>query len=111
MNNVILLADVRAAKLKLALSTHARNGEAVIVETRTGPISAEKINCCEQFAEILNSFGDYSIVDYADIRSVRPAAAQTSVINARGEFVAAHEMVIATRTVSVLPFSRRARRR
>ena len=111
MNNVISLSDMRAAKLKHALTTHARNGEAVVVETRTGLISAEKINCRDQFAEILNSFGDYFVVDYADIRSVRPAAAQTSIVNASGDFVSAHGLVIAARTVEVLPFSRRARRR
>ena len=69
---------------------HARNGETVIVETRGGTIVAEKITCREPFAEILNSFGDYFVVDYADIRSIRPAAvAQTSVVNARGEFLPA----------------------
>ena len=112
MSNVISLAAVRAERTRLALSIHAGNGETVFVETRSGTIVAQKATCRETFAEILDSFGDYFVVDYADIRSIRPAAiAQTSVVNARGEFLPAPSAVSASSPVSILPFARRARRR
>ncbi len=113
MSNVISIAAVRAERTRQALAVHARNGETVIVETRTGSIIAEKIACGERFAEILNSFGDYFVVDYTDVRSVRPAAAvvQTSVVNARGEFLPVAGAANATHAVAILPFARRARRR
>lgn len=112
MNNVISFAAVRAERLKQALSAHARNGETVVVETPSGPIAAEKITCRGRFAEIFNSLGDYFVVDYSDIRSLRPVAlAQTSVVNARGDFLPFHETVTAARPVEILPFARRQRRR
>jgi hypothetical protein len=84
----------------------------VVIETRTGLITAEKITCRERFAEVLNSFGDYFVIDYADIRSLKPATAvHTSVVNARGDFLPLHNTVTATRTVEILPFARRARRK
>jgi hypothetical protein len=69
MNNVISIAAVRAERLKQALSIHARNGERVIIETRTGLIAADKITCRGGFAEILNSFGDYFVVGAGDGRT------------------------------------------
>lgn len=112
MNNVISIVAVRAERLKQALSMHARNGERVVIETRTGLISADNITCRGGFAEILNSFGDYFVVGYADIRSVRPVTgAQTSAVSARGDFLPGHDTVSATRPVAILPFARRARRR
>jgi hypothetical protein len=106
MSNVISIAAVRAERLKQALATHSRNGDAVIVETRGGPISAEKITCRGRFAEILNAFGDYFVIDYADIRSLRPVAvAQHSVVNARGDFIPVHDAVTAVEAVSILPFA------
>jgi hypothetical protein len=110
MSNVIPIAAVRAARTRQALNIHARNGETMILETRGGTMIAEKITCREAFAEILNSFGDYFVVDYGDIRSIRPAAvAQT--VNARGEFLLAAPAVIASTPDAILPFARRARRR
>jgi hypothetical protein len=112
MNNVISFAAARAERLKQALSIHARNGEAVVVETANGPIAAEKIACRGRFAEIFNSVGDYFVVAYADIRSLRPvAAAQTSIVNASGDFLPFHERVTAAPPVEILPFARKQRRR
>jgi hypothetical protein len=106
MDNVISIAAVRAEKLKQALATHSRNGDLVVVETRNGLISAEKITCRGRFAEILNDLGDYFVIDYADIRSLRPVVvAQHSVVNARGDFIPVHEAVSAAESVSVLPFA------
>jgi len=111
MNNVISIAAVRSEKLKQALSIHARNGEAVIVEARTGAIFAERIICRDRFAEIFNSVGDHVVVDYSDIRSIRPAAvAQTSVVNSHGEFLTVQQPAVGTRTVPILPFVLRRRR-
>jgi hypothetical protein len=111
MSNIISIAAVRAKRLKQALAIHGRDGETLIIETRTGTIAAEKINCRDRFAEILDSFGDYFVIDYDDIRSVQPAAiAQTSVVNARGEFLPAHNPATGPRPVAILPFAKRQRR-
>lgn len=113
MDNIISLAAVRAERRKQALSLHARNGETVAIETRTGLITAEKITCRERFAEILNNFGDYFVIDYADIRALRPVSpvVHTSVVNARGDFVSLHNTVTPAAPVAILPFARRARRK
>ena len=112
MSNVISIAAVRSEKLKQALSTHSREGEAAIIETRTGTILAERIICRDRFAEILNSIGDYLVLDYADIRSIRTAAvAQTSIVNANGGFQPAPQLAVVARTVPILPFAPRRRRR
>ena len=53
-----------------------------------GSIYTQRITCRDRFVEILNTVGDFAVVDYSDIRSIRPATvAQTSVVNARGEFL------------------------
>jgi hypothetical protein len=112
MSNVISIAAVRSGKLKAALSTHSRKGEAAIIQARSGMILAERIICRDRFAEILNSAGDYLVLDYADIRSVRSATvAQTSIVNGSGEFQPAHQFVAGTRTVPILPFEPRLHRR
>jgi hypothetical protein len=111
MNNVISFAAVRAERLRQALSIHARNGETVVIETRSGQICADRITCRGDFAEILNGFGEYFVIGYADIRSVRPATGpQTSVISAHGDFIPDHDTVISTRNVAILPFARCVRR-
>lgn len=112
MNNVISFAAVRTERLRQALSIHAGNGETVVIETRTGQICAGRITCRGDFAEILNSVGDYFVVGYADIRSVRPVTGpQTSVISVRGDFIQAHDTVMSPHPVAILPFARRVRRR
>lgn len=112
MSNVVSIAAVRAERLKQALAIHGRNGEAVVIETRSGSITAEKINCRGRFAEILDNFGDYFVIDYHDIRSLQPAAvAQTSVVNARGEFLPVNNQAAASRPVAIIPFARRQRRK
>lgn len=112
MSNVISIAAVRAERLKQTLAIHGRNGETVVIETRTGSMTAEEINCRERFAEILDNFGDYFVIDYNDIRSLQPAAvAQTSVVNARGEFLPVHNPAAASRPVAIIPFVRRRRRK
>jgi len=108
MSNVISIAAVRADRVKRSLADHGQRGEFTLIETKTGLISAKTVVCRERFAEILNVFGDYSVVDYAEIRSVRPVAvAQHSVINAHGDFVPAHEPARAPTPVAVLPFTPR----
>jgi hypothetical protein len=111
MNNVISFAEARARRLKEALAIYSRNGEPAIVETRTGWISAEKITCRGRFAEILNAYGDYFVIDYADIRSVRPGAvAQHSVVNARGDFTPIPDIETVPAQVAILPFPSRMHR-
>jgi hypothetical protein len=112
MSNIISLTAVRVEKLKQALATYARNGETVILETRTGSITAERINCGDRIAEVLDSFGDYFAIEYGDIRSLRPTAVeQTSVVNARGEFLPVHNPADPTGPVAILPFAKRTRRK
>jgi hypothetical protein len=112
MSNIISLAEVRSEKLKQALSVHGSKGEAAIIEAGTGTIFAQRIICRDRFAEILDSAGDYLVVDYADIRSIRPAAVtQTSIVNANGGFQFVQHSASAPRTVPVLPFEPRRRRR
>jgi hypothetical protein len=112
MNKVISIAAARSEKMKQALSVLSRNGEAAIIEARTGSILAERIICRDQFAEILDNVGDYQVLEYANIRSVRPAAVtQTSVVNASGGFQFVPQLTATARTVPVLPFAPRQRRR
>ncbi len=83
-----------------------------MIETRNGTISAERIACRDLFAEVLDSFGDYFVVDYNDIRSLQPAAvAQTSVVNARGEFLPFHNSATTLGRVAIIPFELRHRRK
>jgi hypothetical protein len=112
MSNVISIAAVRAERLRQALAIHGRNGETIVIETRTGQVIAEKVNCRDRFAEIVDGFGEYFVIDYNDIRTLHPAAVtQTSVVNARGEFLPAPNFVAAPCPVAILPFARPQRRR
>ena len=111
MSNVISIEAVRAERLKQALASHSHDGAAVIIETRSGQVTAERIDCRERFVEVLDGFGDYFVINYNDIRSLHTmAVAQTSVVNARGEFLPAHSPA-ASEAVAILPFARRARRK
>lgn len=111
MSNVIVISAVRAERLKQALAIHARNGESVIVETSGGRIYAEKIACRNRFVELLDRNGDYRVIGYDEIRALHSVIAQTSVVNARGEFMPAFSPTAATRPAAILPFSHRGRRR
>jgi hypothetical protein len=111
MSNVISIAAVRSEKLKKALSIHSRKGEAAIIQARSGMILAERITCRDRFAEIINGVGDYLVLDYADIRSIRSATvAQTSIVNASGGFQPAHPFAAGTQIGPILPFEPRCRR-
>ncbi|MFZ5691020.1 MAG: hypothetical protein ACOY5F_07165 [Pseudomonadota bacterium] len=107
MSKVISITAVRAERLKQVLAIHAGKRETVIVETAGGHVSAEKIICRERFVEILDVNGDYRVIDYSDIRAVRAAAlAQTSVVNARGEFMPTLKLAASSRPAAILPFDR-----
>ncbi len=111
MSNVISIAAIRSEKLKQALSLYASSGETVVIETRTGLIYTHRMTCRERFVEILNTVGDFAVVDYSDIRSIRPATvAQTSVVNARGEFLPVQNQTGAQPVGPILPFEPRKRR-
>ncbi len=114
MGNVISIAVVRAERMRQTLAIHARNGETVIIDVAIGPVLAERIICRDGFAEVLNSVGEYCVVNYGDIRAIRPASvAQTGVFNTRGEFslshkpAAFHKPAASAQTIAVLPFRRR----
>lgn len=106
MGNVVLIAEVRAARLRQALEIHARNGDPVIIDTPNGRINAHRINCRALFAEILDGYGEYFVVDYNDIRSIQLAPGlQTSVVNA----LPVQSSVMTQRPVAILPFAPRRR--
>jgi hypothetical protein len=108
MSNVISIASMRADRLKQALSSYACSDEAVIIELAAGSIVAGRIICRDLFAEILDRVGEYFVVAYGDIRSLRAVSVeQTSVVNFRGEFSQSHKT--GPQTVSVLPFRHRRR--
>lgn len=112
MSNVIFINAVRAERLKRTLAIHARNGETVIIEARSGPVVAERIVCHDRIAEILDDGGGYLVIAYNDIRSLHVAAVvQTSVVNARGEFLPAPGRAHASRPAVILPFALPRRRR
>ncbi|HWV52951.1 hypothetical protein [Pseudorhodoplanes sp.] len=112
MSNVISIAAVRAKRLRESLAIHGRDGEMVIIETRTRTITAVRIVCRELFAEVLDGFGDYFVLDYNEIRSMQPATvAQTSVVNARGEFLPVQHPAPTSAAVAIIPFTRRQRRK
>lgn len=112
MGIVISLADIRNGKAKETLLSYVLEGEAAIIETRIGVISAERMLCRETVVEIFDPAGDYFAVNYSDIRDVRAAApaAQTSVVNASGEWVVATERMPRTGTGAVLRFPDRMSR-
>lgn len=112
MDNVVSLVDVRNGRLRSQLLSHAKAGETVVIETRTGLISAEKILCRASFAEILNTFGDYFVVEYADIKSMRAVSTvQTSAVNGAGDWVTvAHDRMPRVTTSRIVPFRGRSRR-
>lgn len=111
MGIVISLVDIRNGRMKDTLLVYALEGETAIVETRTGPIAAEKILCRDTFAEMFNSVGDYFAVYYTDIRDIRPAAGavQTSAVNASGDWVAAPERFEHGGSAALLRFPGRSR--
>lgn len=111
MSNVISIDAVRAERLKQAFAIHARNGETVIIEARSGPVVAERIVCRDRIAEILDDSGGYQVIAYNDIRSLHVApVVQTSVVNARGEFLPTLNLTAASRPAAILPFALRRRR-
>jgi hypothetical protein len=113
MSNVISLAERRNAKIRDRMLTFALNGEAVILETRTGLIRADRLVCRENSAEIYNAHGEgYVVVGYGDIRDVRPGVTpQISVVSAAGDWVVPSDGIARTEPSRVLAFARRGRRR
>lgn len=111
MSTVISLTNIRNGRMKDTLLSYALEGETAIVETRTSLIAAEKILCRDAYAEMFNSAGDYFAVYYSDIRDIRPAtrAAQTSAVNASGDWVLARERMDHTGSAALLHFPGRPR--
>ncbi|RKE69726.1 hypothetical protein DFP91_4165 [Pseudorhodoplanes sinuspersici] len=111
MGIVISLTDIRNGRMRNTLLSYALEGESAMVETRASLIAAEKILCRDTFAEMFNSAGDYFAVDYSDIRDVRPArwSAQTSAVNASGDWLAVPERLNHSGSATLLHFPRRSR--
>ena len=88
MADIISFAERRNAKIRDRLMTFSLRGEAVIIETRTGLIRADRLICSDLGAEILNSSGERSVIGYRDIRDVRAGLTpQISTISDHGDFV------------------------
>lgn len=112
MAEIISFAERRNARLRDRLVTFARNGEPVLLETRTGLIRADRLICLDHAAQILNSWGEKLAVSYADIREVRPAVtAQLSTIDDYGDFVVPSDLAARGGSSRVLAFARPGRRR
>ncbi len=112
MAEIISFAERRNAKIRDRLMNFALNREAVILETRTGVIRADRLICGEHAAEVVHSTSHNVVVGYGEIREVRPAATpQISVINAHGDFVAPGSAFIACEPTLILAFARPGRRR
>jgi len=112
MSQVISFADFRNAKIRDRLLTFGLNGEAVIIETRTGLIRADRFVCREHSAEIINSYGENTIVGYGDIRDVRPAVVpQISIVSSSGDWVVPTDGIARSEPNRVLAFARPGRRR
>jgi hypothetical protein len=111
MSQVISFAEYRNAKIRDRMLTLALNGEAVILETHNGLIRAERVICLEHVAEIRNSHGGTSIVDYSDVRDVRPGATpQISAVSAAGDWVLPSDGIARTEPSRVVAFARRGPR-
>ena len=111
MSQVISFAAYRNAKIRDRLLAFALNGEAAIIQTRTGPIRAERMICLDHAAEIRNSLGETCFVDYSEIREVRPGSTpQISAVSASGDWIVPQDGIARTEPSRVLAFARRARR-
>lgn len=112
MAEIISFAERHNAKIRDRLMNFALNREAVILETRTGAIRADRLICRENAAEIVNSTSHNVVVGYGEIRHIRPAITpQISVINAHGDFVAPGGDYLACEPTRILAFARPGRRR
>lgn len=112
MTEIISFSERRSARFRDRLATAARNGEVVVIETRAGPIRADRLICMESAAQILTSWGEKVAVNYAEIREVRASATpQFSTINDHGDFVMPGDFVSRTEPSRVLAFARPGRRR
>jgi hypothetical protein len=112
MSNVVSFVERRNAKIRDRMLTFALNGEAVILETRTGPIRADRMICRENAAEIHNSHGETFILGYGDIRDLRPGVTpQISAVSAAGDWVLPSDGIARTEPSRVLAFARPGRRR
>jgi hypothetical protein len=112
MGNVISITAVRVERVRQVLTTYGGNGEPVDIVTPNGRVAAERLICRECFVEVLDNYGNYFVIDYNDVVALHPAAvAQTSVVNARGEFLPSQNVPAVPRQVTILPFERRSSRK
>jgi hypothetical protein len=113
MSQVISFAEYRNARIRDRMLTFALNGEAVIIQTHTGMIRADRLICREHAAEIYNSHGEsFLVIGYGDIREVRPGAVpQLSTVSAAGDWVVPSDGIARTEPSRVLAFARREVRR
>ena len=107
MTTIISLSAFRNGKLKDRLITHALNGEAVVIETATGFITARKVICRNAVVEILNACGDYFVIAYEDICNVRLAQAHALLAPAQWS----ESFSLCSSSARVLPFRGRGLRR
>jgi hypothetical protein len=88
MAEIISFAERRNAKIRDRLMTFALQGEAVIIETRTGLVRADRLICRDHVAEIINSWGESVVIGYGEVRDVRPGVIpQLSTVSAAGDWV------------------------
>lgn len=111
MSQVISFAEYRNARIRDRMLAAALSGETAIVETRAGPIRAERILCLEYAAEIRNSLGEIFFVEYRDVRAIRPGGVpQISAVSDTGEWILPAHGIARTEPGRVLAFARHGRR-
>jgi hypothetical protein len=93
--------------------TFALNGEAVILDTRTGLIRADRLICRENAVHIYNSHGEsFVVIGYGDIRDVRPGVTpQISVVSDSGDWIVPSDGIARSEPSRVLAFARRGQLR
>ncbi len=112
MAEIISFAERRSAKIRDRLMTLALKGEAVIIETRAGPVRADRLICREHAAEIVNAWGEGFVIGYGEIREVRPGVTpQLSTISAAGDWIVPNDFITQREPSRVLAFARPGRRR
>lgn len=73
MGSVVILAEIRAERLKAMLCWLARRKEAAIVQLREGPILAHRIFCRDRIAVLIDKFGYQTRLGYSEIVDATPA--------------------------------------
>jgi hypothetical protein len=110
MSEILSFTERRNAKIRDRLIASALRREAVILETRAGPVRADRLICRDHAVEVVNSWGEGFVIGYGDIREVRSGIAALSTVNAPDDRVP-NDFITRREPSRVLVFARPGRRR